>query len=294
MGEPPPYEPVSSANILGVICDDRLGLAQPKESMLDRANIRHGTTARPARSSWGPGVGVLRTEHTALLGSIARYALVTVGSGAYNEHPRCLETHHTNIPVRRIVGISRSEGPMTLLMCAGIHSAHSLYIRQCALMLEWALRAADCSPQGRMTSGLEKEFQTRDWAPETQGVATPSEAGRGTGVRGMHESGVEGRQMVRLWGKTPVETSGFWPLRTFYTEADLIVAGAELVNEPTRTCARGRGGGRVYRSWRRRDGDRTVLGETTAIWRARFPPPCASRRRSWLGRRTRRSGTRIP
>ena len=46
----------------------------------------------------------------------------------------------------------------------------------------------------------------------------------------MRESDVAERWMVSLLEQAPAEMSGFRPVSTFYTEADLIVANTELVD----------------------------------------------------------------
>ena len=225
-----PYKFVQSLKILGVVFDDQFGFKLQIDAMLDRAKVRHGVMARLARSSWGLEVGVLRTTHTALLTSMTRYALVTIGSGAYEKQFRHLETQHTNISARRITGISRSARLMTLHMCADIRSVANLYIRQCALMLDRVLRAANCSIQTRMGMEMEREYCAKGWETEICGLTMPVEAGRLTRIRGIQESDVEERRMVSLLRETPGILGGFRPVSTFYTEADLIVNNASLLD----------------------------------------------------------------
>ena len=159
--------------------------------MLERARARHGIMARLARSSWGLEVGVLRTAHTALLTSMVRYALVTVGSGAYEAHLQRLETQHANISARRITGISRSARLMTLHMCADVRLVRNLYTRQCALLLDRALRASSCSLQTRMLEELRREYQMRCWDVEMRDLALPARAGVQAGVQTGVQAGVQ-------------------------------------------------------------------------------------------------------
>ena len=69
-------------------------------------------------------------------------------------HLRRLETHHTNVSARRVSGMGRAARLMTPHMVADVRSARNLYIRQCALMLDRAKRAANCSSQVRVVGEL--------------------------------------------------------------------------------------------------------------------------------------------
>ena len=99
---------------LGVAFDQLLSFRARAEKLLSQAKIRHGVMFTIARSNWGLKTNVLRQTHVALLISIMRYALPTVGSGLYEADFRRIETKHVNVAARRIVGIGRSARRETL------------------------------------------------------------------------------------------------------------------------------------------------------------------------------------
>ena len=78
-----PFAYANSLRILGLLWDCRLCSTDHISGLLSRANIRHGVTARLARSAWGLETGVLRSTDAAFLTSLSGYGLATVGSGAY-------------------------------------------------------------------------------------------------------------------------------------------------------------------------------------------------------------------
>ena len=114
--------------------------------------------ARLARGSWGLEANVLRTAYGALLTSLSGFALVTIGSGAYERGLRSLATQHANVSARRITDISRSARLAALHMSADVRSAHNLSIRQCALKLDRTLRVADCMFQARIRGIQEAQY----------------------------------------------------------------------------------------------------------------------------------------
>ena len=103
-------------------------------------------------------------------------------------------------------------------------------IRQCALLLERALRAENCSHQTRMRKELCKSYKVGSWDHEIQEMQLPRGAGRRTELRGITETDVEERWMASLLWEAPSGLEGYKPVSTFYAEADLIVANAALLD----------------------------------------------------------------
>ena len=91
--------------ILGIPFDPQLTYSKHIETLIRLARVRTSIMSSLARSSWGIKVSILRATRNALLVSLARYGYVTVRSGAYEGELVQLETRHTNIAARRVLGL---------------------------------------------------------------------------------------------------------------------------------------------------------------------------------------------
>ena len=74
-----------------------------------------------------------------------RSGLTLTGFGACSDVFRKLDMQLVNIAARRITGVSRSAGRPVLHAAAGLVSAPNLFLRQCTLIMDRALRA-DAGP----------------------------------------------------------------------------------------------------------------------------------------------------
>ena len=202
--------------------------------MLTRANVRHSIMARLARSSWGLEIGVLRTAHTTLLTSLSRYALTTIGSCAYESGLRSLETQHTTVSARRIAGVGHSARIAALHMCTDVKSTHNLYIPQCALMLDRALRTGDCMFQTQMRNLLEEQYQVAHWEPKWVQVGLPPQKTLSSKAAPDGPAGSPKELWtVNLLPTVPKNSALLEPASTYYTHAAEIPANRDLLQ---RTC----------------------------------------------------------
>ena len=124
-----PFEWRDKIRVLGVLLDPLLTYTDHIQSLIRRARVRHSVMTSLSRSNWGLETGILRATHNALLVSLTRYGFVTVGSGAYESDMKTLETRHTNLAARRVLGLGTTARLETLFATADLLSAHNLYIR---------------------------------------------------------------------------------------------------------------------------------------------------------------------
>ena len=135
-----PYQSPASFRILGVQKDATLGGTDHYTQVFQKASKRHGVMAFLAQRRWGLEVGTLSSAHSALLTSLVTYGLAAMGGTMYEGIMERLEVQQTNIAARRITGVSRSARLATLHMVAGVISARNLYIQQCGIAVDRAVR----------------------------------------------------------------------------------------------------------------------------------------------------------
>ena len=95
--------------------------------------------------------------------SLVRYGIILLGSGLFERHFLLLEKGLTNIAARRVTGVGRSAGLMILHIASVVASAPNLFILNCALGLDRALRAANSSIRDQLLEWLGREWNVCDW-----------------------------------------------------------------------------------------------------------------------------------
>ena len=125
---------------------------------MSKARIRHSIMTSLSKTNCPKRTGILRATHSALLVSLARYGLATVGTGAYEEDLRRLETRHANISARRVLGLGVAGRLEPLFAVADLMSTRNLYLRSCAAILDRALRAGNSSLKERMSCWLSRAY----------------------------------------------------------------------------------------------------------------------------------------
>ena len=101
-----PFNSGEQIRLLGLIIDDGLTREKQVDSVIRRVLVRQGVMAQLAKRKWELEVGILRSPHAALITSLISYALVAVGSTAYEGLLGRLEAQTANVAVRRIPGAS--------------------------------------------------------------------------------------------------------------------------------------------------------------------------------------------
>ena len=162
-----PFEWKETIRILGVLFDPLLAFRQHVQGLLSRARVRRSIMVSLSRSNWGLETGIPRTTHDALLVGLTRYGLVTVGSGIYETDFKALETRHTNIAARRVLDLGPTARLETLFSTADLISAHNLYLRGRATLLDRGFRAVDCSHQSRMDRWTRRVYGVETWRTKT-------------------------------------------------------------------------------------------------------------------------------
>ena len=102
-----PFAWRDTIRILGVLFDPMLTCTTHIHSLIRRARVRRSVMTGLSRSNWGLETGILRATHSALLASLTRFGFVPVGSGIYESDMHLLETRHTNLAARRVLGRRR-------------------------------------------------------------------------------------------------------------------------------------------------------------------------------------------
>ena len=91
-----------------------------------------------------------------------------VGSAAYGQSLRALDTCVIHVMARRVVGVSRSARLPVLLAAAGFLSAHNLFIQHCATTMDPSLRAEYSSVQSRLARLLGRIYGVASWEPKVE------------------------------------------------------------------------------------------------------------------------------
>ena len=172
--QPLPYIWTERMGISGVYSDPLLAFSAHLASLPSRVRIRRSVLARLSRSNWGLETGVLRSTHSALLVSLAGCGLVTVGSSMYEGGFRQRDTRRINIAARLVVELGVSARIEALFSAADFLTPANSYLRSCAVQLDRALRAHNCSLQRRMYTWLCNTFNVRSWAPSPTSVTLSS------------------------------------------------------------------------------------------------------------------------
>ena len=99
-----PFEWSEAIGVLGATFDPLLTFRKHVGGLMRRARIRHNIMSSVAKTNWGLETGILRATHSALLVSLTRYGLATVGTSAYERGLKRVGTRHANLSVRRVLG----------------------------------------------------------------------------------------------------------------------------------------------------------------------------------------------
>ena len=160
-----PYQCPTSFRVLGVQIDSTLGCLDHYNQVSRKAGIRHGIMASLAQRKWGLEVGILRSAHSALLTSLVTYGLAATGGSMYESALGRLEAQQTNISARRITGVSRTARLAILHMVAGITTARNLYIQQCGIAIDRAVRTHNSRIKSATEEWLRRLYGTGEWGP---------------------------------------------------------------------------------------------------------------------------------
>ena len=174
-----------TSKILGITLDPKLTFESHCERLMGRSKVRHGALAKLARSNWGLETGILWATYNALLVSVTRSGLATVGSGMYETHFRQMDTKHTNIAARRIAGMGISARLETLHVMAGTLSTAYLYLQTCAGLPDRALRADSSTVRTRLYRWLCGTFRVESWEGRPPRVERGSIHSRRTWTKGI-------------------------------------------------------------------------------------------------------------
>ena len=228
-----PYNYTESFKILGVLFDSHLGFQQHFHQVIKRASVRHGVMATLAQRRWGLEASILRSTHAALLTSLMTYGLVATGGTAYERCMERLETQQANIAARKITGASKSARLAVLHMTADVLSARNLFIQQCGLSIDRALRIHSSTTQDEMQGWLDELYTISDWTTawrklDTQEEVLPRRGTRRSGCFG--DVAVTENWVVCLLNNAPDFRGGerFKVPSIYYAEADLIQSQPHL------------------------------------------------------------------
>ena len=158
-----PYQWGEAIKILGITFDSQLTYKKHVTDLLSKAKIRHSTMRKLTHSGWGLDTNILRTAHSFLLTGLTRYGLGTVGSGLYEPDFCRLETRHSNIAVRRVLGAGTSARLESLYAVSDLMSVHNLYLHCCAQLLNRCLRARNSSIHERLTVWTSNVYGVGSW-----------------------------------------------------------------------------------------------------------------------------------
>ena len=159
-----PFEWRDAIRVLGVLFCPLLTFRGHISALIRRARVRRHVLTCLFCSNWGLEAGILRTTRNALLVSLTRFGLVTVGSGAYEAELKALEVRHTNVVARRVLGLGATARLETLFSTSDLLSAHNLCLRSCAAMLGRGFRASNRILQKRLAEWTENAYGVTSWA----------------------------------------------------------------------------------------------------------------------------------
>ena len=158
-----PYSVVEEMRVLGVVFDDGFKFLKQYGKMRAKARVRMAIMKRLAGTSWGLETTMMRVTGEALVVSLLRYGLTTVGSGLEDKVMRRVDTGILNVMARMTTGVTRSARIPILHAVAGILSMHNLYIQQCASMLDLVLRASRSTIENRIRRWLARTYDVEAW-----------------------------------------------------------------------------------------------------------------------------------
>ena len=167
-----------AAIVLGIIIDDQLNFDQHITNIIERAGIRRGELANLGRTSWELGTGIMRSAARALLVSSVRFVCTLVGTGAYIEKLKELDVKIINVAARRVIGEGRSARRVILYTTSGLMSTPNIYILQCALILDRALRADGSEIRVMLNKWLCEKFNIPSVEPKMVEMALSLEPRR--------------------------------------------------------------------------------------------------------------------
>ena len=164
-----PYNYKTQFRVLGLELDETFGFEAEVENAIGRAMVRQRVMTQLARRTWGLEAGLLRSTHAALVTSLIGYGLVITGSHAYEGLMSRLETQYANIAARRITAVSRAAQLEVLRPMADILSVRNMYVQQCALLMDRALREHASLLQDRVGAYLRTVCRVEKWTEEVAG-----------------------------------------------------------------------------------------------------------------------------
>ena len=199
-----PYGYQEEFRVLGVMLDSRMGMEAHVKDIIGRSMVRHGVMAQVGRSTWWLEVGTLRSTHSALLTSLVSYCLVVAGGVAYEELLGRLEVQQATIAARRIVGVSGAARLGVPRATADVLSVRNLYVNQCALVLDRALRAHNGSVEVLIREFADKRYGMTGWQIERAAAMTEEYSCPRRGMRGINEYDVREEWEVHLLPREPL------------------------------------------------------------------------------------------
>ena len=113
------------------------------------------------------------------------------GSHGYERDLNALETKHSNIAARRMLGAGSSAHIGILYAISGTHSVHNLYIQHCAKMLDKSLRATSSTISARLMWWCAREYEMETWGSTTSVKPTSKVPLVRTGTQGIWEYDVK-------------------------------------------------------------------------------------------------------
>ena len=146
----------------------------------------------------------------------------------YEELLHRMETQHTNIAARRITGVARSARLEILRMVADVTSIKNLFIQQCGISIDRALRCSHSTVKTAIETWLRSLFGVDGWAARFAELDASEQLIPRRGSRAGEEfrsTKIEERWLVSLLNTKPHFVGGqkYHTPSIFYTEAEPII-----------------------------------------------------------------------
>ena len=166
-----PYKVVTGMRVLGVFFDNRFCFQKQLESILDRSRVRMAIVKRVSGCTWGLETSMLRLTGDALVVSLLRYGLATIGSGLEKKGMDRVDKRVVNVLSRMVLGVSRTARLPILHAASGVLTMNNLFTQHCAAMVDLALRAHNSSLRERLLRWTSRVYGMSGWEVRTERVS---------------------------------------------------------------------------------------------------------------------------
>ena len=229
-----PYKCPPAFRVLGVQLDNTLGGAEHHSQVLRKACVRRGRMATLAQKEWGLEVGILRSAHSARLTSMATYGLAATGGTMYEGMFDRLEVQQANVSARKITGAARSARLAVLHIVADIITARNLFIQQCGIAIDRALRPHNSQIQTTTKVWLRGLYCVDGWEPDWYQLRVEEQLLTRTGRRGRdvttETTPTPEQWTIRLLPKAPYlrAQEASWVSSIYHATAEEIIENPKL------------------------------------------------------------------